>query len=169
MMHLKTIFGLALIILVLSGCKQKPKQNDKELREEQFTPTNEQKGEEVNDKELQLFTTIQQQVNTINQQSYQEKVKIVEDLGLSVERFTEIEQAQQNPGEENDITQEELQKYQEAIQFLEQIQSQDQQRMIELIENEGLSIERYQEIEQAIQSDPDLQAKFQMMLQENEN
>ncbi len=169
MMHLKTITGLALALFILAGCQQKPKQNENESQEEQTIPGVKQKSEAVTDNELQLFATIQQQANSIHQQSHQEKVKIVEDLGLSVERFNEIEQAQQNPGKEVNITQEELQKYQEAIQLLEQIQTQDQQRMVELIENEGLSVSRYQEIEYAIQSDPGLQEKFQMIIQKNEN
>ncbi|MFW5721357.1 MAG: hypothetical protein ACOCWW_03135, partial [Bacteroidota bacterium] len=145
MMHLKTITGLALALFILAGCQQKPKQN--ESQKEQTIPHDEQKSEEVSDKELQLFATIQQKANSLHQQSHKEKVNTVENLGLSVERFNEIEQSQQDPNKETDATQEELQNFQEAIQLLEQIQAQDQEKMLELVEDEGLTVNRYQEIE----------------------
>ncbi|MFO7828910.1 MAG: DUF4168 domain-containing protein [Bacteroidales bacterium] len=170
-MFLKTIAGITLSLFILTGCQQKPKDQQKEsdLQEEQKSPTEGQKSEEISDKELQQFATIQQQANTISQQSHQDKVSAVEDIGLEVERFNEIEQAQQDPNIQMDATKEELQMYQEAIQFLEEIQGRDQQKMVELIEDKGLSVTRYQEIEYAIQSDPELQLKYQTMMQDTDN
>ncbi len=124
-----------------------------------------QTEEEVSDKELKQFATAFQEVQTINEQAQNNMVNAIEKEGLNVQRFNEIQQAQQDPNQEAGATDEELEQYESAITELEKIQMGAQQEMEEKITNEGLTIPRYQEIAAAIQASPELQQKFREYLQ----
>ncbi len=124
-----------------------------------------QAGEEVTDKELKQFASAYQQVQNVDQQAQQDMVKAVEEEGLEVPRFTEIQQAQQNPNQGSDVTNEEIKKYESASKEIEKIQDQAQKEMQEKIIDEELTVPRYQEIAAAIQASPELQQKLQEYLQ----
>ena len=120
---------------------------------------------EISDNELRQFASAFMQVQTINQQIQQEMAETVEEEGFEIQRFNEIQQAQQNPNQEVAATDEEIAKYKSAMEDLQTIQMQAQQKMEEKIVEEGLTIARYQEIATAIQANPDLQQKLQEYLQ----
>ena len=121
--------------------------------------------ENVSGEELKQFASAFQQVQTVNQQAQQTMVKAVEEKGLEVQRYNEIQQAQQDPNQEANATGEELKQYETATQELEKIQVQAQQQMQEKIIEEGLTVNRYQEIATVVQNDPELQQKLQEYLQ----
>lgn len=121
--------------------------------------------EELSGEELKQFASAFQQVQTVNQQAQQKMVKTVEEEGLEVQRYNEIQQAQQDPNQEANATDEELKQYESATQGLEKIQEHTQQEMQEKIIEEGLTINRYQEIAAIVQSDPELQQELQEYLQ----
>ncbi len=119
---------------------------------------------EVSDKELELFASAFQQVQNVDQQAQQNMIKAVEEEGFEVQRFNEIQQAQQNPNQDSNATNEEMNKYESASKELEIIQGQAQEEMQEKIIEEGLTVPRYQEIAAAIQANPELQQKLQEYL-----
>lgn len=121
--------------------------------------------EEVSDKELQQFASALQQVQNLDQQAQQDMVKAVEEEGLEAQRYSEIQQAQQVPDQESDVTDEELVKYKSASAELEKIQVEAQQKMQDKILEEGLTVPRYQELAAVIQASPELQQKLQEYLQ----
>lgn len=121
--------------------------------------------EEVSGEELKQFASAFQQVQTVNQEAQQKMVNTVEQEGMEVQRYNEIQQAQQDPNQEANATNEELKQYEAATQDLEKIQVQAQQEMQEKIIEEGLTINRYQEITVIVQNDPELQQKIQEYLQ----
>jgi len=120
----------------------------------------------VSDKELQQFVSVAQHIQVINQQAQQEMIASVQQGGLDVERFSELQQAQQNPNQEAEATDMELKQFETATQELEKIQVQTQQQMQEKIIEEGLTVNRYQEIAAVIQNDPELQQMFRIMQQQ---
>jgi len=125
----------------------------------------EEQKEEVSEEELKQFASAFQQVQVVSQEAQQEMVKAIEEEGLEVMRFNEIQQAQQDPNQEAEATGEELKKYEAATGELERIQVEAQRLMQERIAEEGLTVDRYQEIAAIIQGDPELQQKLQQYMQ----
>ncbi|MFW5658086.1 MAG: DUF4168 domain-containing protein [Bacteroidota bacterium] len=128
-----------------------------------FAQTNQEN--EISKKELKQFASAFKKVQVIDQKAQANMVTAVEEEGLEVQRYNEIQQAQQDPDQEVDATPEELNKYETASEELETIREQARQQMHEKIIDEGFSINRYQEIAVAIQNDPELQQKLQEYLQ----
>ncbi len=124
-----------------------------------------QAEEEVTDQEFKKFASAYQQVQRVDQQAQQNMIKAIKDEGLDVQRFNQLLQAQQDPNQEVDASNEEIKKYESASTELEKIQGQAQQEMQEKITEEGLTVPRYQEISAAIQASPELQEKLQEYLQ----
>jgi len=124
-----------------------------------------QSVEDVTDQEIKQFASAFQQVQRVDQKAQKTMIKAVQDEGLEVQRFNEIQQAQQDPNQEVNATNEEMKKYEVTTRELEKIQGQAQQEMQEKITEEGLTVPRYQEISAAIQASPELQEKLQEYLQ----
>lgn len=119
---------------------------------------------DISDEDLQKFVSALQQMQMLNQSAQQEMIGAVEATGLEVERFSQIRQAQQDPSKEPDASEEELSQFQSAVTELEKIQNNINQQMEQQIEAQGLSQARYDEIGNAIQNSPELQARLQQMM-----
>ena len=118
------------------------------------------------DEELEKFAGAVMQVMTIQQEGQGEMIGIIEEHGMTVERFNEIMmQAQEMPLEQVEATEEEKETYLEVIEMIDEIQIGLEEELVEAIEEEGLSIEKYEEIMQEYQQNPELQQLIQQMLQ----
>ena len=118
------------------------------------------------DDELEKFAGAVMQVMTIQQEGQGEMIGIIEEHGMTVERFNEIMmQAQEMPLEQVEATEEEKETYLEVIEMIDEIQIGLEEELVEAIEEEGLSIEKYEEIMQEYQQNPELQQLIQQMLQ----
>jgi acetyl-CoA acetyltransferase len=120
----------------------------------------------VSDEEVKMFAAAFQQVQAINQQAQQKMAMAVQEEDLAVERYNEIQTAQQDPNKTVDATKEELAKHKAALQSLKEIQATTQQQMQSEITESGLTITRYQQIMQALQTNKDLQQKVQAEMQQ---
>lgn len=129
--------------------------------------TQEQTKTEVKDAELKQFVTVSQNVMEINQERQQEMLGEIEKEGLTGERYTELRMAEQNPAAAKaEPSKDELEKKKRVDEKLQKIEQKTQQEQVAIVEDSGLSIERYQEIAQAVQSDQELNEKFQKMIME---
>ncbi len=124
-----------------------------------------QDAPKVSTDDLGKFAAAFQQVQAVNQSSQNEMVKVVEENGLTVQRYNELQQAQQAPDKKVEATEEELASFGSAVENLQTIQVKVQQKMEQKITETGLSVDRYQEIAMALQSDPELQQRFQEQMQ----
>lgn len=97
-----------------------------------------------------------------------EMIAVVEEKGLEVETYNEIIQGLQmgQSPEEMDISAEDVERFEEASEIIGDIERELETQLITAIEDEGIDLERYQEIFAAIQASPDLQQKMQQMIQE---
>ncbi|MFO8054427.1 MAG: DUF4168 domain-containing protein [Bacteroidales bacterium] len=121
---------------------------------------------DISDEELEKFVDAAMKVQEINQATQQEMMSSVEDEGMEVERYGEIQQSMQNPEAESDATDEEMEVFGLINQNLEKIQQESQTKIEEKIDEiPGMSMERYMEISQVIQNDPELQQKMQSIMQ----
>lgn len=117
----------------------------------------------VSDKELQMFASALKEIQLVNEKAQTKMIEAVEGADLSVERFNEIQQQQADP--EAKVAAEDMEKFQASAQAISEIQIKAQQKMQEKIVAQGLSIDRYQEIANIVQSDPKLQEKMQQYIQ----
>lgn len=120
---------------------------------------------DISDEELQKFANAFQEVQVENQKIQKDMIAKIEEEGMEVQRFSEIQQAQQNPNQEVEMTAEEEKAIETLMPKLQSIQQESQTVMQEKIESAGLSMNRYQEIAQMIQQSPELQKKLQSMMQ----
>ena len=93
-------------------------------------------------------------------------VSTVENEGVEVERFNEIVQSQQDPNQDADASEEEMEIFNTVIRELQIIQNAAQQEMQRAVIDEGLTVERYQELMSQVQTDANLQQRLQELMEE---
>ena len=76
---------------------------------------------EVSDEELESFIQVVNQIQKINQESQTEMISAIEETGITVERFSEINQAEQNPQVEVEVGESEQAQYSEAMAVVQEI------------------------------------------------
>ncbi|NJN56399.1 MAG: DUF4168 domain-containing protein [Leptolyngbyaceae cyanobacterium SL_5_9] len=97
-------------------------------------------------------------------------LQIVEGQGLTPDRFNEIAEAQQNPeaAPETEISEAELQSFEQAANEITTVRQQTQARFQEAVQSEGLEVEQFNQILAAVQQDPALQQEVEQILRESE-
>ena len=124
---------------------------------------------DVSDDEItQLVTTINE-LEPIQVETEEKISEILEEEGLSMERFQQMMMAMQNPqmADQLDISDEEMGIVQKIQPDLMEIQGEAEQQMNAKIEENGLTMERYRMIVMGAQQDPELMERLQTEL-ENE-
>jgi len=175
------LFALIVFVLPLViGCQQntenseEPENQENQAeqqqtqapQQEQPTPGARQSAmevKEVSDQEFQRFMTAFQDMQTFRGQIQQDMLAAVAEEGLDAQRYSEIQRAQQNPAADSEVSSEEMQKFQSAVEKVQSIQSDANQQMQEKLSDAGFTQRRYQEVSMMVQSDPQLQQKFQSM------
>jgi len=149
---------------------QEQMQNEAPANQQQQPPAGMQgqpqsQAPNLSDEELKQFAEIAQEMQVVNQSFQQEMMTAIENEGMQVDRFTQIQQAQQNPNQKSDATPEEMQTFEAANQKLQEIQMTAQKEMTQKLEDAGLSQEWYQQTAMAIQSNQELMMRFQQLQQ----
>lgn len=119
--------------------------------------------EEVTDEQLVMISNVTQAGQGIQEEADKKMKEVIEEVGMEYTRFQEIVMAQQNPqmAGQIEITDEEQETLQQVQPDLMQINQQAQQQYIAKIEEEGLSIQEFQQIAQAIQAHPEVAERFE--------
>ncbi|MFP4340805.1 MAG: DUF4168 domain-containing protein [Cyclobacteriaceae bacterium] len=125
---------------------------------------------DFSDEELKNFISVNEEVVKVQQEAEQEMMQVIDsEDGITVERFNEIAQAQQNPDMEVNIGEEEMMAFRNAAQKVMDVQRETEAEVAEVVEEEGMAFEDYRQIMMAYQQDPELQQRIQSMIQENPN
>lgn len=130
----------------------------------QLSPA-EQPVVDVSDNKLKKVASAIVEIQSLEQETQQQMIQTITDDGFTIERFNELQQAQFNPDQESDATDDEMENFSKTIGKLEQIQQTAQEGMQKAIEDEGLTFMEYQEVIGAIQNDPELQKRIQELIQ----
>lgn len=126
-----------------------------------------QPREDFSDEEIENFVSATKEVIKLQSKIEQEMISAIESTSLSVERFNEIMIAQQNQQDmEAAATEEELEAFSQAAQKIIEIQSEMQEEIFEVLNEEGIDVNTYQEIIVSYQQNPQLQQKIDTMLEE---
>ncbi|MBW4595766.1 MAG: DUF4168 domain-containing protein [Brasilonema angustatum HA4187-MV1] len=120
----------------------------------------------VSSEELQKFANSIKQLRVIKQGAVQQMGDVISKSGLSQERFLEIYKSQQNPPEKlkQAMTPQEKQQYEKAVTSLKSIQEKADTNMQQVLQKEGLGLERFNQIQVAVSQDPALKQKVQQMI-----
>lgn len=125
-----------------------------------------QQAEAISDEELRQFVNVSQKLQAINQEAQQSMVQAVQESGLDVQRYSEIQQAMQDPEKEANPSEKEKEQFSTAFNQFQKIQVDAQKQMQEMLKTEGLTQNRFQEISTSLQSDPELQQKIEALQQQ---
>lgn len=130
------------------------------------TPTQPQPAAEVSSEDIEKFARAIAQLQTIQQETQTELLQIVEGQGLTPDRFNEIAEAQQNPqaAPSVEISDEELQNFEQAANEITAVRQQTQARFQEAVQAEGLAVDQFNQILAAVQQDPELQQEVEQIL-----
>ncbi len=122
---------------------------------------------EVSDVELTQFANAYQEMQIQNQEAQQVMVKIIEDEGMDVQRFSTIQQASMAPNQEIEATDAEMKMHDSAIAKMQKLQPEIEKKVSEKIIATGLTMERFEALAAVIQKDQALQQRLQTILMKN--
>lgn len=119
---------------------------------------------EVSDAELTTFANAYQKLQIQNQVAQQTMVKAIEDEGMGVERFSEIQQAVLDPNKEVDASDAEMELHGKALAKIEEMQPELEKIVEEQITSTGMTRERFEALAMVIQQDRTLQERLQAII-----
>lgn len=118
---------------------------------------------QVSDKDLKDFAAIYPKVQAEGEKAQQKMAAVIEKDGMKLDRFNEIQTAKlQN--QKSDASPEELKTFDKITGDLDALQPDIQKGMESLIKSSGMSLEKFQTIASAIQTDKDVQSRFQKIM-----
>lgn len=122
-------------------------------------------ADSVSDQELEKFVETAQDLRSIQQDVQTEVQQMVKEEDMTFERFQQIMMSKQNPqmAQKVQVTDEEEAVIKEMQPKLQKIQQQANQKQMTAIQDNGLTPQRFQQIAQAVQSDPQMMQRFQQM------
>lgn len=131
----------------------------------QMPQQGQQEDIEVSDQEMKRFVKVSDKLQVVQQGAQKKMMKAIEDNGLDVQRYSEIEQASRS-GQEVDMTAEEEKAYEETSKVVQQEQMKIQQEAQKLLNKHDFEQERYMKISQALRSDQELMEKYRAIKEE---
>ncbi len=149
-----------------------PEQPMGEEMPEQQAPMGEGADADVSDEELQAFFDAAMIAQEI-QAGYQQQMEgILEDEDIELETYSQIYQSLQmgQDPDEAGISSEDMDKFEVADEKIDELSQELEEEINEAIAAEGLEmdIDRFQEIDMAIQQNPELQQRLQEMMMQEE-
>ncbi|PKD44614.1 DUF4168 domain-containing protein [Rhodohalobacter barkolensis] len=125
---------------------------------------------EVTDEELEEFVDVSTVAQEIQMEAQTDMVTVVEDEGLDVETYNVIAEARYNgqSDEELDVSADDLEKFDSASDRIGEMEEELDEKMAEAIEAEGMDMERFMELNMALQQDQELQQRVQQMMMDSQ-
>lgn len=124
-----------------------------------------QVNEDFSEEEYEQFVDINTEVIPVQQEAQEKMIKAIEDKGLKVERFQQLAQAQQT-GSLTDASDdaEEIAKFNEAGQEVMEMQKGIQEKVQKVIEDNGLGVQKFQEMSMAYNQSEKVRTKVDEMI-----
>lgn len=123
-------------------------------------------AENVKKKELKKFISINQEMRKMQMESQKDMQKAITDQGLTTKRYSKIARAQRDTSIDVDPSKKEMQKMQQASNEMQKIQMDMNEKSKKIIQDEGLTPTRYQQIGMALRQDQQLQQRYKKMMQQ---
>jgi hypothetical protein len=122
----------------------------------------------ISSQELEQFATAIEQLLVLEQTAQQRIASAIENQGFSRERFGQIYKAQTDSTVTPDpaISADEQLRFETVVETAMEIQEEVQQQKQQAVQNQGLDLDRFNEILTAVQEDEALQQQVEQMLQQ---
>lgn len=127
--------------------------------------TTQQQQTDFSDNDLKQFASVYEKVQVMSQGIQQKMMEVIQEEGMDLQRFNEIQQAKMNPDMEVETTEEEDAQLAKIESQLEKIQG-DFEKQIEPEIKKEMSVDKYQKIIAALQQDQELQMRLQKIMQQ---
>jgi len=127
--------------------------------------------EPVSDTELSQFATVLLTLQGLQNDYRQQAISIIEAEGLSTERFDQLLALVRSPQapestEIPEATTEETGQFERALTQIGEVQGQVQEQMRQAILDEGLALDRFQEIAAVVNTDQNLESRVRQIMEE---
>lgn len=122
---------------------------------------------DVTTAEVQQFTNAVQQMTQVQDAARHRAVQAVQEEGLTLARYNEIFLSQQNAStpSASDVTPQEKQSFDRALSKVAEIRQSTQQQLEQVIQSNGLNVQRFSQIFAAVRQNPELRQQVQQVLQ----
>ena len=124
--------------------------------------------EDFSKEELEQFVDANKVVADVQRSSEEKMVKAIEEEGLEVQQFNEILTTQQNPEAEAEVSDDDLNKFNKAVEKVMKVQQDMQTDLQKAIEGSGITVQKYDQILIAYQQSPKVQEEVNKILQERQ-
>lgn len=121
---------------------------------------------DVSDKEMERFVKVSDELQVVQQDAQEKMMNAIEENGLDVQRYSEIEQANRS-GQEVDMTDKEKAAYDKTSEVVQAEQMKIQEEAQKLLEKHDFKEQRYMKISQALRSDQELMQKYREIKEGN--
>lgn len=123
---------------------------------------------DLSDSEANTFADAAMAAQEIQMSAQKKMIGIIEEEGLDVETYQKIAQSQQMGQTQGagDVSDEDMEKFERATKSIQDAQTEIQEEVSTAIENEGMEMQRFQEISRAAQQDTLLQRQIREKMQE---
>jgi hypothetical protein len=120
--------------------------------------------EDFKKEELQSFIKANQKVVALQKASEEKMVKVIQEEGLTIERFNQLATSQQNPDKKVKVEAKEMETFNIAAQKISGIGKEADTQMQQSIKQEGIDVETYQQIILAYQKSPKVKQELEALL-----
>ncbi|MGY6561833.1 MAG: DUF4168 domain-containing protein [Luteibaculaceae bacterium] len=121
---------------------------------------------ELSTEKLKAFVTAISEIMPIQQQAQQEMIGKISEKGLTVESYNTIATQVQNTGSMDGIDEQQIIAFQEVNTDLEKIQNSINEKIIAVIDKNGLDVNEYQELVTAYNTNPAVKEQIDNLLRE---
>ena len=154
---------------LLIGCQSDtpPDQTADQPMQDPFQQEQQMADIDVSDEELERFIDVTIELQEGQMEAQQDMITIVEDEGLTVDSYNEIAQGMQmgQTQEELEVSDEDMEKYETITDLIAAIERELDADLEEVINESGMSMDRFQQINMALQQDQELLQRAQEMMQ----
>lgn len=116
----------------------------------------------ISQKELKKFVNVTDTMRAVQMENQQKVRDIVKEEGMEFSRFQTIMRSRQNPQSDSqaDVSEEEQEQLQNIQPKLMKMNQQTQQQLVQIIQDQGLTTQRFQEILQAARQNMEIQKRI---------
>ncbi len=123
---------------------------------------------DLDDDEMYNFAEALLEVQLVQQDVQMEAQEMIQGSDIGLERFQEIHLGFSDPSvpEPEDVTDEEQAEYEDVIDDVEEVEVAAQDEMEEIVEDHGMSVDRFNEVAMVATQDPELSNELNQIMAE---
>lgn len=166
----KLVLAVTALSIFAASCGGDKSKNENEDESNQQQEQVEIDLDNLTESDLKKFLDIDNEIMPLQRMADSEMIGIIERNGLTIEEYSSIAQAAQNPLEEPEIENEKMEMFEFINDSLGMVQDRMMAKYEEVITKHGIVLEDYIAMVNKINSDQDLQRRLtEMMNQGQEN